>query len=83
MLVRLHRLASGIRLPLREVEVLPRTLAILDENSWNHDATVLWAQSRVTDSEQVLKLLSEAKAEAFLLRQDAAELKSFTQSGAS
>ena len=37
----------------------------------------------LTDSEQVLKLLSEAKAEAFLLRQDAAELKTLTQSGAS
>jgi len=43
----------------------------------------LWAQGRVTDSEQILKLLSEAKSEAFILRQDAAELKSFTQSGAS
>ena len=41
------------------------------------------AHGRTTDSEQVLKLLSEAKAEALNLQQDAFELKSFTQSGAS
>jgi hypothetical protein len=37
----------------------------------------------VTDSEQVLKLLSDAKAEAAVLQRDASELNTFAQSGAS
>ena len=37
----------------------------------------------VTDSEQVLKLLSDAKAEAAVLQRDASELNTFVQSGTS
>lgn len=45
--------------------------------------TPLLLVARVTDSEQVLKLLSAAKAEALVLQKDAAELNTFAQSGVS
>ena len=45
--------------------------------------TPLWLSARVTDSEQVLKLLSDAKVEAAVLQRDTSELNAFTHSGVS
>src|SRR3982750_3148106 len=46
-------------------------------------SSVLRAESRKTDSEQVSKLLSDAKSEALLLERDAEQLSAFTQSSVS
>jgi hypothetical protein len=46
-------------------------------------AAPLCLGAHANDSEQVLKVLSDAKAEAAALQQDAAELRAFTQSGIS
>lgn len=45
--------------------------------------TPLCLSARNTDSEQVLKLLSDAKTEAAVLQRDAGELNAFTHSGVS
>ena len=45
--------------------------------------SVLAAESRKTDSEQVSKLLIDAKSEALVLQRDAEQLSAFTQSSVS
>src|SRR3982751_3897999 len=46
-------------------------------------ASAVSADSRKTDSEQVSKLLSDAKSEALVLERDAEQLSAFTQSSVS
>lgn len=58
---------------LRATAILPLFLSLAS----------LPLRAKTTDSEQFLKLLSDAKTEALALQQDAAELNTFTKSSAS